>query len=79
MRGVMNLRNVTKIDLYALAAWGFTDFILPKMMGLIQESFYTYPTPTQIHADNVKNIDDRFWEFYGSHLTDVYLRNSTCA
>lgn len=36
MRGVMNLRNVTKIDFYALAAWGFTDFILPKMTELIQ-------------------------------------------
>lgn len=79
MRGVLELPNVTDIGYYALAAWGFTDIILLSMTHLVQESFYCAPSPSQIHADNVKSIDYRFWEFYGPHLTDLYLRNSTCA
>ena len=79
MRGVMNLPNVTNIGGYAFGTTlGITDFILPSMTRLVQTAFYSGPTPRQIHADNVKQIDSRFWEYYGWKLYDVYLRNSTC-
>jgi len=80
MRGVMNLPNVTSIGSYAFGSTlGITDFILPSMTRLVQTSFYSNPGPRQIHADNVKQIDSRFWEYYGWKLYDLYLRNSTCA
>ena len=79
MKGVMNLPNVTNIGGYAFGTTlGITDFILPSMTRLVQTAFYSGPTPRQIHADNVKQIDSRFWEYYGWKLYDVYLRNSTC-
>ena len=80
MRGVINLPNVTNIGGYAFGTTlGITDFILPSMTRLVQTAFYSGPTPRQIHADNVKQIDSRFWEYYGWKLYDLYLRNSTCA
>lgn len=80
MRGVMNLPNVTSIGGYAFGTTlGITDFILPSMTRLVQTSFYAGPSPTQIHADNVRQIDSRFWDYYGWRLYDLYLRNSTCA
>jgi len=80
MRGVMNLPNVTNIGGYAFGSTrGITDFILPSMTRLVQTSFYSGPTPTQMHADNVTEIDSRFWDYYGWKLYDLYLRNSTCA
>lgn len=80
MRGVMNLPNVTSIGSYAFGSTlGITDFILPSMTRLVQESFYSNPGPTQIHADNVRQIDSYFWEYYGYTLCDMYLRSSTCA
>ena len=79
MRGVMELPNVTKIGDYAFGSTlGITDFILPAMTKLEQTSFYAGPSPTQIHADNVREISIHFWEYYGEHLADMYLRNSTC-
>ena len=79
MRGVMNLQNVTSIGGYAFGTTlGITDFILPSMTRLVQTSFYCGPSPTQIHADNVTQIDSQFWNYYGGHLDDVYLRGSTC-
>ena len=80
MRGVICLPNVTSIGGYAFGSTrGITDFILPSMTRLVQTSFYSGPSPTQIHADNVRQIDSRFWEYYGRRLYDLYLRNSTCA
>lgn len=80
MRGVMNLPNVTSIGGYAFGmTLGITDYILPSMTRLNQTSFYSGSSPTQIHADNVRGIDSRFWDYYGWHLYDLYLRNSTCA
>ena len=80
MRGVMNLPNVTSIGGYDFGTTlGITDFILPSMTRLVQESFYAGPSPTQIHADNVQQIDSRFWEYYGGHLTDMYIRGKTRA
>ena len=80
MRGVVNLPNVTSIGGYAFGTTlGITDFMLPSMTTLRQTSFYCGPSPTQIHADNVKQIDSRFWDYYGWHLYDLYLRGSTCA
>ena len=80
MRGVMNLPNVTSIGGYAFGTTlGITDFILPSMTRLVQTSFYAGPSPTQIHADNVREIDSRFWDYYGWKLYDLYLRSSTCA
>lgn len=80
MRGVINLPNVTNIGGYAFGSTlGITDFILPSMTRLVQTSFYSGPTPTQMHADNVKQIDSRFWDYYGWKLYDLYLRKSTCA
>ena len=80
MRGVMNLPNVTSIGGYAFGTTlGITDFILPSMTTLRQTSFYCGPSPTQIHADNVKSVESRFWDYYGWQLYDIYLRNSTCA
>ena len=76
----MNLPNVTSIGGYAFGTTlGITDFILPSMTRLAQTSFYCGPSPTQIHADNVRQIDSRFWDYYGWKLYDLYLRNSTCA
>ena len=80
MRGVINLPNVTSIGSYAFGTTlGITDFILPSMTRLGQTSFYSGPSPTQIHADNVRQIDSRFWDYYGWRLYNLYLRNSTCA
>lgn len=80
MTGVMYLPNVTQIGGYAFGTTlGITDFILPSMTRLVQESFYAGPSPTQIHADNVQQIDRRFWEYYGGHLTDMYIRGKTRA
>lgn len=80
MRGVMNLPTVTSIGGYAFGTTlGITDYILPSMTRLVQTSFYAGSSPTQIHADNVKQIDSRFWDYYGWKLYDLYLRNSTCA
>ena len=80
MRGVMNLPNVTSIGGYAFGTTlGITDYILPSMTRLVQTSFYAGSSPTQIHADNVRQIDSRFWDYYGWKLYDLYLRNSTCA
>ena len=79
LRGVINLPNVTSIGGYAFGSTGgITDFIFPAMKRLTQISFYCAPSPAQIHADNVMQIDAEFWEFYGRHLHDVYLRNSSC-
>lgn len=80
MRGVMNLPNVTSIGSYAFGSTlGITDFILPSMTRLVQTSFYSNPGPRQMHADNVRQIDSFFWDYYGWKLYDLYLRNSTCA
>ncbi len=80
MRGVINLPNVTSIGSYAFGTTlGITDFILPSMTRLVQTSFYSNPGATQIHADNVRQIDSRFWDYYGWRLFDLYLRKSTCA
>ena len=80
MRGVIRLPNVTSIGAYAFGTTlGVTDFILPSMTRLVQTSFYCGPSPTQIHADNVRRIDSRFWDYYGWRLYDVYIRGSTCA
>lgn len=80
MRGVINLPNVTSIGGYAFGSTrGITDFILPSMTELVETSFYCGPSPTQIHADNVRRIDSCFWDYYGWKLYDLYLRNSTCA
>ena len=80
MRGVMNLPNVTSIGGYAFGTTlGITDFILPSMTRLVQTSFYCGPSPTQIHADNARQVDSRFWDYYGWRLYDLYLRGSTCA
>jgi len=80
MRGVINLPNVTSIGSYTFGTTlGITDFILPSMTRLVQTSFYSGPSPRQIHADNVTQIDSRFWDYYGWKLYDLYLRNSTCA
>ena len=57
---------------------GITDFILPSMTQLVQESFYCGPSPTQMHVDNVTQIGSRFWEYYGGHLADMYIRGKTC-
>ena len=79
MRGVMNLPNVTSIGSYAFGTTlGITDFILPSMTRLVQTSFYSGPSPTQIHADNVRQIDSSFWDYYGWRLYDIYLRGSDC-
>jgi len=79
MRGVIELPNVTSIGGYAFGSTrGITDYILPSMTTLVQTSFYSGSTPTQIHADNVTRIDNRFWDYYGWRLYDLYLRNSTC-
>ncbi len=80
MTGVMYLPNVTQIGGYAFGTTlGITDFILPSMTSLVQTSFYAGPSPTQIHADNVQRIDSRFWEYYGGHLKDMYIRGKTRA
>ena len=80
MRGVINLPNVTNIGSYAFGTTlGITDYILPSMTMLRQISFYSCSSPRQIHADNVTAIEWLFWEYYGWHLYDLYLRNSTCA
>ena len=80
MRGVIRLPKVTSIGSYAFGSTlGITDFILPSMTRLVQTSFYSNPGPTQIHADNVRQIDSYFWEYYGYTLYDMYLRSSTCA
>ena len=80
MRGVMNLPNVTNIGGYAFGTTlGITDYILPSMTRLVQTSFYAGSSPRQMHADNVRQIDSRFWDYYGWKLYDLYLRNSTCA
>ena len=80
MRGVINLPTVTSIGAYAFGSTrGITDFILPSMTWLEETSFYNAPSPTQIHADNVTEIDPNFWDYYGWRLYDLYLRNSTCA
>ncbi len=80
MRGVMNLPNVTSIGSYAFGSTrGITDFILPSITRLVQTSFYRGPSPAQMHADNVTQIDSSFWDYYGWKLYDLYLRNSTCA
>lgn len=80
MRGVIELPNVTTIGGYAFGTTlGVTDFILPSMTRLVQESFYCGPSPTQIHADNATEIGNQFWDYYGWRLYDLYLRNSTCA
>lgn len=80
MRGVINLPNVTSIGGYAFGTTlGISDFILPSMTRLVQTSFYCGPSPRQIHADNVTQIDSSFWDYYGWKLYDLYLRNSTCA
>ena len=79
MRGVINLPGVTSIGGYAFGTTlGITDFILPSMTQLVQESFYCGPSPTQMHADNVTQIGSRFWEYYGGHLADMYIRGKTC-
>ena len=79
MRGAICLPNVTSIGGYAFGTTlGITNFILPSMTRLVQTSFYCGPSPTQIHADNVTQIDSRFWDYYGGHLADLYLRGSTC-
>ncbi|MGN0847862.1 MAG: leucine-rich repeat protein [Kiritimatiellia bacterium] len=78
MRGVMNLPNVTNIGGYAFGTTlGITDFILPSLQRVVQTSFYAGPSPTQIHIDNATQIDSRFWEYYGGHLTDMYIRGKT--
>lgn len=85
MRGVVNLPNVTSIGGYAFGSTlGITDFVLPSLKRLLQTAFYTGPSATRMYADNVNQIDSRFWEYYGvsgcgSTLQDLYLRNSTCA
>ena len=84
MRGVMNLPNVTNIGGYAFGTTlGITDYILPSMTRLVQTSFYACSSPRRMYADNVTQIDSRFWEYYGDRngrtLEDLYLRNSTCA
>ena len=80
MRGVVNLPNVTSIGSYAFGSTlGITDFTLPSMTRLEQTSFYSGPSPRQMHADNVTQIDSSFWDYYGWKLYDLYLRNSTCA
>ena len=80
MRGVMSLPNVTNIGGYAFGSTrGITDFILPSLTRLVQTSFYSGPSPRQMHADNVTQIDSSFWDYYGWKLYDLYLRNSTCA
>ena len=80
MRGVMNLPNVTSIGGYAFGTTlGITDFILPSLQRVVQTSFYAGPSPTQIHIDNALQIDNRFWEYYGGHLTDMYIRGKTRA
>ena len=79
MRGVIELPGVTSINGYAFGTTlGITDFILPSMTRLVQTSFYCAPSPRQMHADNVTQIDSRFWEYYGGHLADMYIRNRTC-
>lgn len=79
MRGVINLPSVTSIGGYAFGTTlGITDFILPSMTQLVQESFYCGPSPTQMHVDNVTQIGSRFWEYYGGHLADMYIRGKTC-
>ena len=79
MRGVINLPNVTSIGGYAFGSTrGVTDFILPSMTELVETSFYCGPSPTQIHADNVRRIDPCFWDYYGWRLFDLYLRSSSC-
>ena len=79
MRGVINLPNVTSIGGYAFGTTlGITDFILPSMTRLVQESFYCAPSPRQLHVDNVTQIDSRFWDYYGGHLADMYIRSKTC-
>lgn len=85
MRGVINLPNVISIGGYAFGTTlGITDYILPSMKTLVQESFYAGSTATRMYADNATQIGSRFWEFYGKVndevvLRDMYLRNSTCA
>lgn len=80
MRGVICLPNVTSIGGYAFGTTlGITDFILPSMTQLVQTSFYCGPSPTQIHADNVTQIGSEFWNYYGGHLADLYLRGSPCS
>ena len=79
LRGVIELPGVTEIGSYAFgSAYGITDFILPSLPRLSQAAFYCNPSPTQIHADNATRIDQWFWDFYGPHLRDIYLRTSTC-
>ena len=78
MRGVIELPNVTSVGSYAFGSVAeITDFILPSMTRLDQTSFYCGPSPTQLHADNVTHIDGQFWDYYGGHLADIYLRGST--
>ena len=79
MRGVINLPNVNYIGGYAFGTTlGITDFILPSMRSLVQESFYAGPSPRQMHVDNVERIDSRFFEYYNKNLLkDMYIANRT--
>ena len=36
-------------------------------------------TVRAVMKDYVRQIDSRFWDYYGWRLYDLYLRNSTCA
>ena len=78
MRGSIRLPNVTQINNYAFGTTlGIDDFDLPSLVTLAQVSFYANPSPTQIHADNVTLIQSLFFDYYGMHLTDIYVRGRT--
>ena len=70
----------------SIAGYGFNNchhmrgvMNLPNVTSIGGYAFGCGPSPTQIHADNVRQIDSRFWDYYGWKLYDLYLRNSTCA
>lgn len=76
MRGRISLPNVTDISWHAFGSTeGITEFILPSITRLVQESFFTMPSASRLYADNVVEIDSRFFEYYGGNLKDLYIRN----
>ena len=80
MRGVINLPNVTSIGGYCFGTTlGITDYFLPSMTTLVQESFYAGSSPARMYVDNVTHIPSRFFDYYGPHMTDMFIRNKTCS
>jgi len=80
MRGRIVLPGVTDIGSYAFGSvGGVSEFVLPSVRYLRQESFYTCPSAGVVFADAVERIDSMFVSYYGSgRLCDLYVRGRTC-